>query len=97
MRNGWAGSIRPEAETVCLSERDADGSSVASDHVASIGFVSEPTTRMAARRMIGLDSARTICADMMPRHIDPEFGGTSGHKRKHECCVGGTCKGMSIV
>jgi hypothetical protein len=31
MRNGSAGSIRAEAESVYLSEHDADGSSVASD------------------------------------------------------------------
>ena len=50
MRNGWAGSIRAEAKTVCLGENDADGSSVASDHVAGTGLVSEPTTRMAVRQ-----------------------------------------------
>jgi hypothetical protein len=34
----WAGSIRAGAETACLSEHDADGSSVGSD-VAGIGLV----------------------------------------------------------
>ena len=37
MRNGWADSIRAEAETVGLSEHDADGSNVASGHVAGTG------------------------------------------------------------
>src|SRR3982074_1693666 len=37
MRNGWADSIRAEAQTVGLSEHDADGSNVASGHVAGTG------------------------------------------------------------
>jgi Phasin protein len=44
MRNGWAGSIRAEGETVCLSEYDAVGSSVASGHVAGPAFGTLPCT-----------------------------------------------------
>jgi hypothetical protein len=66
MRNGWAGSIRAEAETVCLSEQDADGSSVTSELwsvpygsslklAAKVGDLSTPLICRVVLLLFGLD------------------------------------------
>jgi hypothetical protein len=56
MRNGWASSIRAGAETVCLSEHGADGSSVAIPS-GKLGLRSGPATRfeVISKRHITID------------------------------------------